>query len=429
MFRLLLLFVALLCSLAVLLTGSGLLGTLLAVRMGVEGLPPRVIGSVMACYSIGFVVATLVCERIIQKVGHIRAFAAFAAIAAGSTLVYPLFVNAWVWGAMRGVFGFSLAGLYMLAESWFNDRTPREYRAQMLAFYAITTYAGQGGGQFLLNLYPVTGYELFSIAAFLFAVALVPVALTRAPSPQIVQARPVGLGRLYDISPLGLAGSASAGMINGAFMAMGPVFAQGVGFSLASVSVLMGGTVLGGLLLQWPLGKLADLYDRRWTMFWVAVSVALCSTVIAVFAGDSLSTVVVLAVLWGGFAFTIYPLSVAIANDFVAPDELVGLAAGLLMVHGVGMIIGPLGAAALMETIGPVGLFWGVAAVAGSLALFAYYRHQVGTPIVAEEQTGFRSMPVTSTAHVAVLDPRSDEHQLEFDFGHDDEEEFVENLD
>lgn len=411
-------FSSLLMSLAILLTGSGLLGTLLAVRMGVEEFPTRIIGLVMACYSVGFVIAPLVCHRIIRKVGHIRTFAALSAIAAGSTLVYPVMIDPVVWALMRGVFGFCLAGLYMLAESWLNDRTPREYRGQVLAFYSITTYAGLGGGQFLLNVWPVTGFELFSVAAFLFAVALVPVALTRASSPQIIEARSVGLRRLYAISPLGLFGAACAGVISGSFMAMGPVFAEGVGFTLAQVSALMGATVLGGLLLQWPLGKLADIYDRRWTVFGVALGVALCSVLIALAArGPPGGGVLLLSAVWGGLAFTIYPLSLAIANDSIAPEELVGAAAGLLMTHGVGMIFGPVAAAYLMEATGPQGLFWGTGSVAALLAGFAYYRHRVGAPLVVAEQADFVTMPATSTAYASALDPRSEERQLEFDFG------------
>ncbi|RFA39001.1 MFS transporter [Alkalilimnicola ehrlichii] len=230
MHRLLYPFIALLLSLAILLTGGGLLGTLMSVRMGVEGFPTQIIGIVMACYSVGFVLATLVCGKLIRIVGHIRTFAALSAVAASSTLVYPLIVDPIAWALMRGVFGFCLAGLYMLAESWLNDRTPREYRGQILAFYSITTYAALGGGQFLLNVWDVSGFQLFSLAAFLFALSLVPVALTRAPSPEIIEARPVGIRELYDISPLGLIGATCAGAIAGSFFAMGPILRKAPAF-------------------------------------------------------------------------------------------------------------------------------------------------------------------------------------------------------
>ena len=414
--RLLYPFLALLVSLAILLTGGGLLGTLLSVRMGVEEFPTQVIGLVMACYSVGFVVATLVCERIIRKVGHIRTFAALSAIAASSTLIYPLAVEPWVWGLMRGIFGFCLAGLYMLTESWLNDRTPREFRGQVLAFYMITSYAALGGGQFLLNLWDVSGFQLFSLAAFLFALSLVPVALTRAPSPELVDARPIGLRELYAISPLGLLGSTCAGVIAGSFFAMGPVYAGGAGFSLSEVAALMGATILGGLVLQWPLGKLADVYDRRSTILGVALAVGGCSFAIAIAGAGPSLLILGLAALWGGLAFTVYPLSLALANDFVAPEDLVGAAAGLLMMHGVGMIVGPIGSAYLMERIGPAGLFWGVGATALLLALFALYRKQVGEPLPLDEQTDFVAVPLAATVLTATLDPRSEEQQLEFEF-------------
>jgi MFS family permease len=419
--RLLYPFFALLLSLGILLTGVGLLGTLLAVRMGVEGFPTQVIGLVMASYSVGDVLATLLVDKVIRKVGHIRTFAALSAIAAGSTLLYPLLVHPVMWASMRAVLGFCLAGLYMLTESWLNDRTPRDYRSQVLAFYSITTYAALGGGQFLLNLWDITGFQLFSLAALLFALALVPVALTQAPSPQIIEAHPVSLRRLHEISPLGLVGSTCAGLMAGGFMAMGPVFAQGAGFSLTEVSGLMAATILGGLLLQWPIGRLADVYDRRWIIFWVAVGVGILSALIALSAETLPLAVLALSVLWGGLAFTVYPLALAVANDFIRPEELIGAAAGLLMVNGVGMIVGPVAFGWLMVVLGPAGLYWGIALVAALLALFAYYRHQVGEPLLVEEQTEFVTVPIASSAFTAALDPRGEEHQLEFEFEFHDE--------
>ncbi|KAB7627226.1 MFS transporter [Alkalilimnicola sp. S0819] len=416
-------FIALLLSVAILLVGSGLLGTLLAVRMGVEDFPTEVIGVVMACYSVGFVLATFWFPRVIQKVGHIRSFAVLAAIAAGSTLVYPIVLDPLAWGLMRVIFGFSLAGMYIVTESWLNDRTPKERRGQLLAVYAITTNAALGGGQFLLGAWDIRGFELFSLAAFLFALALVPVALTRARSPELHETRPISLKALYAISPLGAAGSLTSGLFNGSFMAMGPVFAQGVGFSVNQVASLMGATILGGLVLQYPIGRASDRYDRFRTIIAVALAVVLVSVAIALLVHAGPLVIIVLAALWGGLAFTIYPLSVALANDFMSREELVGAGAALLMVHGIGMIIGPIAAAALMSKVGAAGLFWGIAAAGVFLTLVAVYRNQVGEHVSLEEQTDYLAVPDTTPIAGTVMDPRAEEEQLEFQFDVDGESE------
>lgn len=420
-------YLALLVSLGILLTGGGLLGTLLSVRMGVEAFPTQVIGVVMACYSVGFVLATLVLPRIISKVGHIRTFAMLGGLAAGSTVLYPVLVHPLPWGFMRGVFGFCVAGLYMVTESWLNDRTPRESRGQVLAFYSITTYAAMGGGQFLLNLWPVEGFELFNLAALLFAFAILPVALTRSRSPEISDPHPVGLRRLNDASPLGLLGSAVAGVISGGFIALGPVFAHGVGFELSEISLLMGATIAGGLVLQWPIGRLSDILNRRVVLTVIAALVAVASVAIVVMTELSALGVILLSMLWGGLAFTMYPLSLALVADYVAPEEMVGVSASLLLVHGVGMIIGPVAGGYLMGALGPTWLFWGIGAITLAFAGIGVLRQRYGERVAVEEQGEFVAVPGVDVTPIA-LDPRSEEVQLEFDFEAEDLGEEAEDV-
>lgn len=408
-------FVALFCSFGLLLTGGGMLGTLLGIRMTLEWFPTQVIGIVTACYSVGFILATQVCGRLIARVGHIRAFAGLSAVAASSTLAYPLMVDAVLWGAMRVVYGFSVAGLYMVVESWLNDRTPRQFRGQVFGVYSVVTYVGLGGGQFLILMGDPQGFELFSLSAMLIALALVPVTIARTTSPELIQVRTVRLRELYRISPLGLVGAGLAGAVNGAFLGMAPVYAKGVAFSSDAIAMLMGTTIVGGFLLQYPIGRLSDLYSRRRVIAAVAFAVALVSGLIVAATGVSNTAVIGLCVLWGGLAFTLYPLAVSLTNDFVAPSQVLGASAGLLLVHGMGMVVGPVSASLLMGQVGPAGLFWTIATVAVALMLFAWFRERVGPPVLAETSTSYQNAP-RNTPYGSALDPRYDEVQMEFDF-------------
>ncbi|MEX0729442.1 MAG: MFS transporter [Aquisalimonadaceae bacterium] len=409
---------ALFVSMGTLLMGGGLLGTLLAVRMGVEGLRPEVIGLVMACYSVGFVVATLVCARIIQKVGHIRAFAAFAAIAACSALFHGLFFDPVLWALMRVAFGFAVAGLYMVTESWLNDQTPREYRGRVLGIYVIVTSLTLGTGQFLLNLWDVSGYQLFSLAAILMAAALVPVALIRVSSPEIRETGRVSLRQLYRISPLAMYAAFAAGLINGGFFALGPVFAVSVGFSTTAVATFMGSAILGGLFLQYIIGRLSDHFDRRLVIVVVATLVSMVSLVLASLDRPVLAVTIGLAGVWGGLNFTVYALGLALAHDFMSAEERVPASATLLLVHGVGMICGPLLLSAIMGWVGPEGLYLGFSVIAISIAVFGWYRNRVGESIEVTEQEAYVATPqvLTSTPMTQALDPHFDDPQLEFEF-------------
>ncbi len=416
---------ALLISVGILLLGGGLLGTLLSVRLGVEGVSATVIGMVMACYSVGFVLGTLFCDRIIQKVGHIRVFAALAALAACAALAHGLYVDPWLWAGLRIMFGFAIAGLYMVAESWLNDRTPREIRGRMLGIYVVVTSAALGSGQFVLGLGDVTTHHLFSVAAMLLAAALIPVALARVPSPELEVTRRVTLRELYWISPLATVTALGAGMTNGAFFFLGPVFAVDVGFSAGEVGTFMGAAVLGGLFLQYLIGRLSDRYDRRRVIMATALLVSLLSVGMVMLQEQPVWAVTVLVIFWGGSNFTMYALSLALAHDFMAPKERVPASATLLLVHGIGMIIGPLALSGLMDVVGAHGLFLGIALVAVLIAFFGGYRDRVGQRIEVASQEPYQVSPQAthSTPYWTGLDPAADDAQLEFEF------EFPEQVD
>lgn len=409
---------ALLASVGILLLGGGMLGTLLSVRLGVEGVSATTVGLVMACYSVGFVLGTLFCDRIIQKVGHIRVFAALAAVAACAALVHGLHVDPWLWAGMRVIFGFAIAGLYMVAESWLNDRTPREVRGRVLGVYVVVTSAALGLGQFALGLGDVSSHELFSVAAMLLAAALIPVALARVPSPELQSTGRVSLRQLYWISPLATVTAFGAGATNGGFFALGPVFAVQTGFSSGEVGTFMGAAVLGGLFLQYLIGRLSDRFDRRRVIMVVALLVAFASLALVLLRDQPLWTVIVLVVLWGGANFTLYALGLAMAHDFMAPEERVPASATLLLVHGLGMIAGPVVLSRIMEFTGAHGLFLGFAVVTVLIAVFGSYRSRVGVSIEVEAQERYRAAPQAShsTQYWTGLDPESEDAQLEFDF-------------
>ena len=408
-------FIALFASFGLLLAGGGLLTTLVGVRMSEEAFATQIIGVIAACYSVGFVAATRVCAGIIARVGHIRSFAAFAALAAISTLVYPLLIEPWLWAAMRLVYGFSLGGLYMVTESWLNDRTPSERRGTVLGAYSVVSYVGLGAGQFLLLTGRAGSFELFSLAAMLIAAAVVPVTITRITSPELPVMERVGLRTLFDASPLGVVGAALAGVINGAFLGLAPVYARGVGFSDTGIALLMGLGILGGFLLQWPIGHLSDRFNRRDVMMGVSFAMMACSLAIVFASGRSNPAIIALAVLWGGLAFTLYPIALSLANDFLAPQQMLGASASLLLLHGTGMIAGPLVATQLMALLGAPGLFWTLAAAGLLLGVFALLRQRLGPPIPVGEPATYRVVP-REGVYAGGLDPRYEEIQLEFDF-------------
>ena len=398
---------ALLASASLLMIGNGLFSTLLAVRLNLEGADETRIGLVMSAYFAGLVAGSIVCGRIISRVGHIRSFAVFAAVMAAAALVHALRVDALTWIALRAVTGFAMAGVLMAIESWMNAAATRETRGQVLAVYMAILYLSLGSGQLLLNVADPAGFQLFSVVGIFFALSLVPVALTRAPTPELPGRSSLAFTRLLPVAPVGVMGALVAGLVLGAFYGLAPVFAQEIGLSIAGTSWLMTVAILGGLVLQYPIGHVSDFVDRRTVLLVVGLGAALASGALVFAADQSTTLLFVLIAAFGGFAFTLYPLAVAHANDRLDPDELVGAAGLLLLCYGIGAVIGPALGAAGMRGLGPGGLFAVLSAACIALAAYIQWRRFRVPVFPGETHTAYRSVP-RSTPAASELDPRAD---------------------
>jgi MFS family permease len=238
----------------------------------------------------------------------------------------------------------------------------------------VTNYLGAGLGQFLLIVASPAEFQLFVIASIIFSLALVPILLTRASSPKPISPQRMRFRDLFAVSPVGVLGTIAAGLINASLNGLGPIYAADRGLSVAQVSTFMGSIILGGMVLQFPIGRLSDRLDRRTILILVALATSACAFGIVWATREASWPILFLAPLYGGFAFTIYPLSSAQVNDRADPDRLVQISAGLLIAYGIGAIAGPIVASQIMGRVGPQGLFLFIAMVAFSLALFTLLR-------------------------------------------------------
>ena len=391
-----------------LVLGNGLIGTLLGVRLVQAGYPAYIPGLMAAAYFVGLVTASVTAHRIIALAGHIRAFASFASICSAAMLSHGFAVDPALWAVLRLIEGFCIAVLYMCIESWLHDRATNKTRGKFLSIYMITIYFALGASQFLLNLWEPSAFALFGICSVLMSIALVPVALARTPAPPLPSTDYFGLRRLYRISPLGTVGCFASGAVVGAFYGLGPVFADGVALDIAGTARFMAATILGGLVLQWPLGWLSDRFDRRTV---IAVSCAAmgltAGTVIAVM-GAGEAALLTVAAINGGFVFALYPLCVSHANDFIDGRDRVGASGGLMLAYGAGAVVGPLAASGAIMGMGPAGLFALGGAVGVFTLLFSLWRMSRRAAPPIDEQEDFRPLPRT-TPHAMELDPRADE--------------------
>lgn len=403
--------ISLLTGMCILLVGSGLFGTLLALRAGIEGFSAPIIGMVMSAYFVGFFGGTFFCPTLIRRVGHIRAFAMFAAIASATAILHALVIDPWIWMLLRVITGVCLVGLYIVIESWLNEQTSNAQRGQVFAVYMGVTLLALALGQVLITSADPAGFALFGIASILLSLGLVPIAFTSIAQPQQVQTPHLGLKFLYAKSPVAVVGALVSGMIIGAFWGMGPVFAQRIGMDNAGIASFMGATILGGAVLQWPIGHFSDRVDRRLVLAIVAAASATLALITIGVAPDSVMSFMLANFLFGGLAFSIYSISVAHMNDHLRPEEILEGSSGLLLLYGIGAVVGPTLVGVLIAGIGPNSLPLYYAAIFLFLALFVFLRIRKVAPIAVEDHIPFALMVRTSPEALVILTETEDPMQ------------------
>lgn len=343
---------ALLTSVALLLAGNGLLSTLLAVRGRAEGFSDGLIGLIMSGYFVGFFLGTFLAPPLVARIGHIRSFAFFAALAACTALIYPLAVLPAAWLVLRVVTGVALVGLCTVIEGWLNAQAAPAYRSRIFAAYMTVSLLALASGQLMLDLQPPGSFVLFSVAAILMSLAAMPITATRLAQPMMLPAARAQVGRALRAAPTAAVGSLLAGLVLGAFWGMSPVFAEHRGMDRAGVGIFMALAIAAGALTQFPVGRLSDLGDRRTTLAAVAAVGAVAAGVILLPVGDGHLLLMAFAA-FAGLAFTLYPLCVAHLLDRLPQQELMSGCSALLLLNGVGAAIGPALAGGLMAWFGP----------------------------------------------------------------------------
>jgi len=402
--------IPILLSVALMILGSGALNTLIGIRLDGGGYTPFIIGIITAAYYTGLTLGSLGCSRLITRVGHIRAFAAFASVFSTATLGHGLTGDIYIWGALRFVEGFCLAGIYMCVESWLNDKATNETRGKILSQYMIVLYASMAAAQQLINLDEPSRPHLFIVIGMLLSMSLVPIALTRSSAPSLPEVSSIGVRRLYEASPLGFAGVFLSGAMLGSVYGLGPIFATQSGAGVSGAAMFMTVLIAGGVLLQWPFGWLSDIFDRRQVIIANSIAFFVMSLLLVAIPDKQGWLFSICAMLAGGLLFSFYPMAMAHTNDHIRKEEMVSASGGLILINSVASILGPLIAAAFMSWFGPGGLFIATGLASTGLAAFGLWRTRVRQSPAPEDQMNFHPVPPT-TPVVVPLHPAHDDQE------------------
>lgn len=390
----------------ILLAGNGIQGTLVTLRADAEGFGAALIGLIGTAYFAGFAASCIVTPHFIRRVGHIRVFAALATIASAGTLALVLLIDPYVWLLIRFAMGFCFSGLFTVMESWLNASSKNTDRGRVFSIYRLVDLGAVAGTQFLLPLFGTGGFELFAITAIFFSLSLVPVSLADRSSPKPPSQFNFDLKAVWIISPLACLGCLTLGMTNASFRLIGPLYAERMGLDTAAIAIFIAVEIIGGAMLQYPLGYLSDRYDRRWMVIIATLGAAVAGFYLSWVPHGAVYPIYFGSFLFGAFAIPLYSLSVAHANDRADPDQYVLVAAGLLFIYAVGASIGPLVGSMVIEQFGAPAFFTYTSLIHVSLILATLFR-MTKRPRVSEEARKRFAMLLRTSPVIAKLAARN----------------------
>ena len=419
---------ALFTGFGIIVISHGFQGNLLGIRSVIENFNFIATGTMMSSYFVGFFIGATVVPKLVTKVGHIRVFAAFASMASLSSLIHIVFVDPYVWILARFLTGFSMIGIFIIVESWLNDRANNKTRGKVLSLYMLITYVGMALGNFLLNVSNPRYYEPFILISLLFSIALIPILLTRRKPPKFKKNTSIKIKELFKISPFGSISMFCTGFILAPIFSLLSVYAITMKLGIFETSLLLVGVMLAGAVFQWPIGYISDKYDRRKIIIGSSVAGVIFSLLVIFVSGagnsfpnlfiestvsfNYFSTTVektklfILIILLAGVTLPLFSLNLALVNDYISKEKFVAAGGGLNIIFGLGAMSGPVICSTLMHFLGPNGFFIHILIFLFTIIIFGFYRLSQ-RKIENNPESTFTPLPTTITPLGIELDPET----------------------
>jgi MFS family permease len=395
----------------------GFQGSLLGVRAVQEKFSLTSIGFMMSGYFVGYFLGAKYITTIISRVGHIRAFAAFASIASAAILAHSIFVNPLTWFFLRLFTGVSMVSIYTITESWLNDRSSNKNRGSVLSLYMLIIYASMGVGMFLLNFSSPQNFEPFILISLLMSMALIPILMSKRKAPTFKKIQGMSLRELYETSPLGVFGAFNYGLVQAALFTMLAVYAASMNFSIFEISIVTFLLSISGAISQWPIGKLSDMFDRRLVLIYSTFAAAffgLCAIFSAgqMYLPDGLASskfwFYIFVILFAVVSLPMFAIILAYTNDYIPKEKFVVAGAGLQTAFGLGAMSGPFLCSMLMSFVGPNGFWMFLIFFHTVIGLFGVYRMRVRKRVEENPDSSFTPMPESITPVGMELNPQTE---------------------
>lgn len=366
-----------LLGLFILSVGNGFLSSLTTLRLDASGASANMVGIVSSAYFIGLTIGALFHDRLIVRIGHIRAYSSFASLGVVSILMQALSADWTVWILARLVYGWTTVGIFLVIESWLLLAADQSVRGRLLALYMISFYGAGALSQVLLGSVAGLGETApFITAAMLASLSVLPIVILPRITPTVERVEALKPSRLFQMSPSGVIGCFGSGVAIAAIYSLLPLYLQHTGLQVEEVGHMMASVILGAMVLQYPVGRWSDRQDRRIVLITLAfICLLLCAAILLL--PHTSTTLMITMFLFGGGVFAIYPVSVSFAADRASSESLVPIIQGLLLINSLGSAISPIAISPVMNHFGASGLFWSLAVLNVGLISFFFWRRGV----------------------------------------------------
>ena len=404
-----------LLGIALIQAGNGLQGSLLGTRASLEGFGNFTTGFVISGYYWGFLLGSKIGPKMVERVGHVRVFGALSAIASSTILIHSLIPDPIIWFIMRVFSGLAFSGIYIVAESWLNNASDNRNRGQILSIYMIICMGSLIVGQLLLGLANPMDFQLFLLTSIIISLAAAPILITAAKMPEFEALESLSFTRMYRISPLAIVAIGIFGITNAMIFGMFAVWGTQMGLNNQMIGIALGCWTGGAVILQWPIGKLSDIFDRRL----ILTITAFLSSILALIAGfistNNIYLFLFFILLYGGVSNPIYSLCISYANDFLSPQQMTSAAGTLIFASSLGMIIGPPLASLSIFIFGLGGYLPVIGCVHLTLGIYALWRMTQRAAIPQEGQGAHISVQMRTTPIAVSFSPEVDSIEVKDD--------------
>ena len=404
---LLLSFSALIVSTIFLQLGNGAIAPLDALAGINASFSGTEIGLLGSAHFLGFLLGCWITPILMGQIGHIRTFTVLVSIGVIGCLLHPIIVDPYFWSCLRIGNGITIAGCFTVIEAWLNSKVDRQSRGSVFGVYRLADLGSQMIAQFMIGFLDPSSFVSYNLIAVFFCLCLFPLTLTTRVVPEIPKSPRLRVISSFRLSPLAFSAVVVAGLTGSSIRMVAPVYGNEIGLIKEEIAILMTVFLFGGLIAQIPIGRLADLFDRRWVLIILSLFAATISIILSVIASQYVLYIYLCSFLFGFATFPIFSVAAAHANDFAEQDKYVDIAASLIFIFGLGAIISPLFSSALIDYFGPASLFIFLSVVHILLSIIGGIR-MMARPSVAEK-TPYMYLPRTSLIFGKFLNPSKKE--------------------